>query len=128
MKEAAATYRFTTKSSQYAAVEPLLKADPRYTAVTHKSYRLLLADRWDVPYARLGLDEGCKPLVNHLRGTKHITVKGLMVCAPRLLRAKPCLRRLAALASRVPLALSLLGGAAKGSARLLRLALPSRGG
>ena len=80
--EEAATYRFCTKSSQYAAVEPLLKADDRWKAVNGTGYRLLLADRWDVPYARLGVDEGlpgCKPLVNHMRGTKHITVKGLMV-------------------------------------------------
>jgi hypothetical protein len=83
----AATYRFCTKSSQYAAVEPLLKADERWTAVNGTGYRLLLADRWDVPYARLGVDEGlpgCKPLVNHMRGTKHITVKGLMVTKPSL--------------------------------------------
>ena len=38
-------------------------------------FNLLLAERWEVSYARLGNVPGLKQRVNHMRGTKNITIK-----------------------------------------------------
>ena len=78
-------------SSMYCAVERVLasRSDWIATASTSGSFDLLIAERWAIPYARLGRDgfggSSCGiPMVNHARGSKAITVKGLMV---RSLRA-----------------------------------------
>ena len=72
------------ESSMYRAVEAVLKARPDWRKTTSAvHYNLLLAERWKVPYARLGRDTALRQAVNHQRGSKGITVKGLMVKALR---------------------------------------------
>lgn len=68
----------------YRAVDAVLsgRSDWRKTA-SAVHFDLLLAERWHVPYARLGRDTPARQAVNHQRGTKGITVKGLMVKALR---------------------------------------------
>ena len=65
-------------------MEAVLKARPDWRKTTSAvHYNLLLAERWKVPYARLGRDTALRQAVNHQRGSKGITVKGLMVKALR---------------------------------------------
>ena len=81
-------YLYSSKpggSSMYAEVERVLASRADWQATSSKSsFDLLIAERWDLPYARLGRDGfggSCSgpPMVNHARGSKAITVKGLMV-------------------------------------------------
>ena len=78
-------------SSMYAAVERVLAARPDWiSAKSASSFDLLIAERWAIPHSRLGRDgfggtPSRVPLTNHTRGSKAITVKGLMVKSLRAL-------------------------------------------
>lgn len=78
-------------SSMYAAVERVLAARPDWiSASSASSFDLLIAERWAIPHSRLGRDgfggtPSRVPLTNHTRGSKAITVKGLMVKSLRAL-------------------------------------------
>lgn len=68
------------ESTMYKAVEAVLRRRADwYKTNSSLHFHLLLAERWRVPYARLGRDTTLRQAVNHQRGSKHITVKGLMV-------------------------------------------------
>lgn len=75
----------------YAAVERVLAARPDWiSASSASSFDLLIAERWAIPHSRLGRDgfggtPSRVPLTNHTRGSKAITVKGLMVKSLRAL-------------------------------------------
>ena len=81
------TWTFSSKpgeSSLFRAVEAVLRARPDWRQTSSNvHFDLLLCERWKVPYARLGARDGARPgmrqAVNHQRGSKGITVKGLMV-------------------------------------------------
>jgi len=52
-------YRFTSESTVYGAVDQLMREDVNWQeGASERTFNLLLADRWNVPYARLGLDAG----------------------------------------------------------------------
>ena len=78
-------------STMYAAVERVLAARPDWiSASSASSFDLLIAERWAIPHARLGRDgfggtPSRVPMTNHARGSKAITVKGLMVKSLRAL-------------------------------------------
>ena len=75
----------------YAAVERVLAARPDWTSASSaSSFDLLIAERWAIPHTRLGRDgfggtPSRVPMTNHARGSKAITVKGLMVKSLRAL-------------------------------------------
>ena len=74
----------------YAAVERVLAARPDWISSASSSFDLLIAERWAIPHSRLGRDgfggtPSRVPLTNHTRGSKAITVKGLMVKSLRAL-------------------------------------------
>ena len=79
-------------STMYAAVERVLAARPDWiSASSASSFDLLIAERWAIPHTRLGRDgfggtPSRVPMTNHARGSKAITVKGLMVKSLRALR------------------------------------------
>jgi hypothetical protein len=78
-------------SSMYAAVERVLAARPDWTSASSaSSFDLLIAERWAIPHTRLGRDgfggtPSRVPMTNHARGSKAITVKGMMVKSLRAL-------------------------------------------
>ena len=79
-------------STMYAAVERVLAARPDWICASSAfSFDLLVAERWAIPHTRLGRDgfggtPSRVPMTNHARGSKAITVKGLMVKSLRALR------------------------------------------
>ena len=79
-------------STMYAAVERVLAARPDWICASSAfSFDLLIAERWAIPHTRLGRDgfggtPSRVPMTNHARGSKAITVKGLMVKSLRALR------------------------------------------
>ena len=81
----------TRGSSMYAAVERVLAARPDWTSASSaSSFDLLIAERWAIPHTRLGRDgfggtPSRVPMTNHARGSKAITVKGMMVKSLRAL-------------------------------------------
>ena len=78
-------------STMYAAVERVLAARPDWICASSAfSFDLLIAERWAIPHTRLGRDgfggtPSRVPMTNHARGSKAITVKGMMVKSLRAL-------------------------------------------
>lgn len=91
-------YFFKTASSLYAGVLEELRASPRWRRVgSEQRADLVIVERWEVPWARLAerADGGAHARVgvNHIRGSKCVTIKALMVKALRdhLGEAQPAL-------------------------------------
>jgi len=73
------SYKVATASTIYTAVERILAALPHWRGVKGLRHNLLLAERWEVKYSQLGCTPGLRQCVNHIRGSKAVTVKALMV-------------------------------------------------
>ncbi|CAG9461996.1 unnamed protein product [Pedinophyceae sp. YPF-701] len=75
------TFAVKTNSSVYNAVAKILRGLPGWTETSSSQFcDLLLGERWDMPWPLLAAEpQGRRPgAVNHVRGTRQVTVKGLM--------------------------------------------------